>query len=595
MKREDFIKQLKSSGVPSDRWPEVMATRRAEIGAFDDDIANAGADTLRKEKPALPEKEAAAKKSGFTTYITSDVPNVVRGARSRLLGRAETVSSPTRAGEALGLSQGSLAEGIVSTPERLGRSALGAGASLADLGLGVPLETALRGANRLSGGRLKETLVPLVQKAAQKAYGAKLPIPGGQGTEIGPYLKEQWNELTPAERANWKAAGWGFESLGAAKAPALAGKAAGGTIAMAGKGTELSGKVMEAVGTKRIHSTIKPKTSLLKNIEGVGDAEKIKNFAGTLKDYKLEGLVNKPSELAIKAEHLANMHVDNADKLIEYVTKHTTKKYFNPINEIDKRLEKISEYAPAGEYDIYRGALEKVKKDLVESGYGFVTKNGAIQGKNVSLNKIKEIKSLLRREGSQANIYEAGSGALKEVKKKAITSLNDAIEDLVPEISRDKVLSYRMENEQAKKLFNIANIARHEDYKSLTKKPSLGSWLLTSGIGAFVPSVATAYSGSLTDAAAIPLGVMLATGARAAGRGITSPKVAIPAGRGMQNLGRFMQHKPSEVTPLYKLNIIREALNPKSAKPKTGLVPLGGSKPKSGLLSERGSVLVPLL
>lgn len=162
--------------------------------------------------------------SNLGEYYTKDIPEVAKAFWERTKARANNIGAPATLpaidqGNIPWVKQqmstpGSPLYNLQAIPERATRAVLGAGATLADLGLGATSDLAMRAANRWTKGAAGRTAVK-----ALGAYDRATQIPqklGGQlaNTGIGKSLYDLVNPTDPAAQANLKATGYGLETLG---------------------------------------------------------------------------------------------------------------------------------------------------------------------------------------------------------------------------------------------------------------------------------------------------------------------------------------------------------------------------------------------
>lgn len=206
MTRKEFYQNLYSKGVKDPATAKQYEQKWLESGrAFDDqtpvdtikqqpaiqpNIAPAPADTTR----VAPEQQQP-KAQQVKSNIVSDAVN---GLTDRIVQRAENVNKPTVLGDLLNLKQGTIGESIAGTPERALRTGLGAFGSAADVVM-TPVNVALSGVNKLSGGRLGDLAVKAINATG---------IP-----QIASNVADKVNQIPESERANYGAALSGVEGL----------------------------------------------------------------------------------------------------------------------------------------------------------------------------------------------------------------------------------------------------------------------------------------------------------------------------------------------------------------------------------------------
>jgi hypothetical protein len=502
--------------------------------------------------------------SRLSQFITKDYPEIDKRITERTRATGRDIAAPTWAGNALGLSEKplmiegqsydtrntlqKLGEGVVGAPERALRTGIGAASYGLDALMGGG-ELALKGINRLAAGAPGRVLESGVKSFATSPVGQGLgkAVGAAAATAPGKYLYRSFTEepTDPATAANWRTVRRAVEVTGALAVPPSAKpaikatqagvKATGSTI---GKPIAAAGKAYEEFGIKKVPSVIKTKQSLLEQVEGKDLKEKAENFSRTIADYNLQGDLRKPGRLAEKADQLGNQHVKNADdqlKLAEFFGDVKIK----PYDELVTRVGSVQDYAPFGKTPRYKTALKNLLKELEDKGYG--------PGVEVPITEIKKIKQLIRPQvWKHGEVGHYLDPPMDDIQKRMTISLNDAASDLAPEAK-----TYRYENTQAKKLFNIAKIAKDDEYKALIKqqKKPLGDVLKTTlGAGTIIPGASWALN-QMAKSGVDPMtlgalgGIGAGAGLIASGgaKAVTSPRVAIPVGRGVKNLGLLLQ------------------------------------------------------
>jgi hypothetical protein len=187
--------------------------------------------------------------------------------------------------------------------------------------------------------------------------------------------------------------------------------------------------------------------------------------------------------------------------------------------------------------DEYKAAVDKIIDAANKAGFD----------KDLSLSEIPKFKKWLRNP----KMFAKGAGKsemdpiLQDVGKDFYNAVIERVEKEVASIpeARDLNVSIRKYNTEAKKLIDIKDIAEHKEFLEATKQGGKLPWFLGTGAvaGGAIPLIARQVASDPTTAI---LSALAATGGAAVGmgaKGLTTPGVMIPAGRGMQTLGGLLK------------------------------------------------------
>jgi len=156
----------------------------------------------QKIEPVVePEEEPVAKPSylsGVGDLFTKDIPQTFQGAGERISKRTQRIDAPTELGVAAQKATGTkgllgeFVEGTAGLPERLTRTVSGAVGTLGEV-VGVPVEIATKGINRILGGKPGE----LIQKAVSKGVNSEA------GKKVVEATSKWWEGLPQEDKANY--------------------------------------------------------------------------------------------------------------------------------------------------------------------------------------------------------------------------------------------------------------------------------------------------------------------------------------------------------------------------------------------------------
>ena len=502
---------IKINGKPN----SIIVPDNATDQQITDLVNDLNKNTLPLPVPTKPDVGGYFK--NLSKIVTEDVPafNSYVGQGLKRIGDP-TITSQIATNPAA-KKQGSLAELVSGIPERVVRE----GGALARVPLGV-MGLGMSAGNRLLGG------------LPGKAFDAYLQTPeaetlskiGGRLSRTAPGRDIYTASQDPAQAATLGS----LADIASLYSP-------GGIknmVNVAGKPIEAAGAAYERFGVNKIPSVVKAKPSLWEKEEGKELLEKIKNFSQTIADYNLQSKIDKPAELAAEAKRLADIHNSNADASLA-VSSLIGDRKINPSEVLRGVAGDVNKYE-IGKFPQYKLAHKKIMSDLKEAGL----KEG-----EQSVTAIKSLKSTLRPgiygHGGAPNILDA---PMADIKKRMVTALNDAAEKAAPEAA-----DFGQNNLQAKKLLNIAEIAKNDEYQKLIKKPGWKEWVAGGGFGVAVPEIARFMSSTKMGSDDAIMGGLIGLGAIGAKKIITSPQVVIPVGRSIKNFGQQLQGITPAIRP----------------------------------------------
>jgi len=346
MNRDDFVQKAISRGLTDPiKLKAALTDYRNEVGAFDDD---------EPELPKVPTTSSEPQKGGFVQgaaeFITKDIPGEVVGAAGRTMDRARRIEAPTVLGEAAVEKTGTeglaadVVESVAGTPERIGRAAGGAFGTLGEVP-GLLMSVGVKAADKLTGGVVDK----LIQSVGEKAVESK-PVKA---------LMKWWENLSPAEKANYTAAVDMTEAFGW-----KAGKVTGELVEGVGKGAVKK-------GTKLLGGDLKIKESLARRGYGQRIDVKKQNILDDIVTYDLESPTGNFSQMADKAKDLASQKVKAADEMLFNVAIGEDAPVGRFVDDIITEEYKKVKNVALGKRSNAKKIIDKIKADAVGDALAF--------------------------------------------------------------------------------------------------------------------------------------------------------------------------------------------------------------------------------
>lgn len=461
-----IVKNMEDAG-------ESEGNIRAVVAAYDRENAAIQPKAIKRlDVEPQPEAQIKPTPNPYAEYITKDIPAVAKSWYNRAQGRAANIGAPTYAEEATGAK--GLLGSFVGTPERLTRAALGAGATLADLGFGATSDLATRAADRWTGGRVSQGVQDIGGAIGEAGRYLPSPIKSGIKSGLGT-LSDYYASLSPASQANLKATGYGGEFLSSFMPGARPVTEAVVSGTGLGKGAEIL-----AQGAK---ATANPET-IQKPLRGVGEVlirPKVSQYVNAAKKDQLTDVFGSTTKEQVKSvsKIIADEGIfgKNKEKMVLAA---------------NRKADQLSGAAAqlANDNAIKNGKLELVGNPVenVRTKLEAEIKDGRIRGKTIpageqatyltQLNKILgDLKAYDRPQAEDGIIYFKRDLGPKWVKGPEVAPLDEKIANTIRKAAYYtaddliKTPGVRALNERASNLYRVSELVDNQ------KKPGLSPWI----------------------------------------------------------------------------------------------------------------------